>query len=232
MDTSKLAVPKFTSKNKLFYYVNKYGFFHTIFSYIGRYNQPFWNFIGQFITSTYINQWQAQTPIEKRILNLGGGGNCLAGCLTVDIDPRADAYVDITKKLPFPDCSINAIFCEEAIEHIDLKLGLQLLRECFRILKPGGIIRLTTPDLTYFANRVTQSLNCCDQINEVFYGHGHCYLYTQEALQFYCQEIGFTNLKMSFYQDSGSKLGYLDSHADRFNHLPEITQYLEAEKLD
>jgi predicted SAM-dependent methyltransferase len=232
MKISKLTAPSFANQNKLVYYVNKYGFLHTIFSYVGRYNQTFWNFIGQSITSGYINQWQVKTPIEKRILNLGGGGNCLTGCLTVDIDPRADAYVDITKKLPFPNCSVNAIFCEEAIEHIDLKCGLQLLQECYRILEPGGSIRLTTPDLNYFASRVSQSLNCCDEINEVFYGHGHCYLYTRETLQCYCQEVGFTNLKMSFYQDSASKLGYLDSHANRFNHLPEITQYLEAEKPD
>lgn len=218
--------------NKLSYYFNKYGLFHTFFSFIGRYNQQFWNLIGFSVTSPYINKWKTQISVDKRTLNLGGGSNCLSGCLTVDIDPRADAYVDITKKLPFDDCSINAIFCEEAIEHVDLKCGLQLLRECYRILKPGGVIRLTTPDLNYFASKISESVAACSEINEVFYSHGHRYLYTREALLFYCQEVGFTNLKMSFYQDYESKLGYLDSHANRFNHIPEITQYLEAQKPD
>ncbi|MCJ8280233.1 MAG: hypothetical protein MJK14_10065 [Rivularia sp. ALOHA_DT_140] len=109
-------------------------------------------------------------------------------------------------------------------------MGCQLLKECYRILKPYGIIRLTTPDLNWFSSRVSQSIKTCHKINNVFYNHGHRYLYTREALHFHTQQVGFINLKMSTYKDPNSKLGYLDSHADRFSHPPEISQYLEAQK--
>lgn len=220
---------KSTLPSRLLYYQRKYGFLHAVFSYVGRYNMPFWKLIGPVVTASYIRRWlETANPC---ILNLGGGSNCLEGCLTVDIDPRADAYVDITKRLPFPDSSVDAIFCEEVFEHFDIQLGCHLLRECRRILKPGGVIRLTTPCLNWFASQVLKSsTTACDEINAIFYGHGHRYLYTQEALQFYCHEAGLINLRMSTYQDLESSLSYLDSHADRFNHLPEMSQYLEAQK--
>lgn len=213
---------------KFSYHRRKYGLTHTICSYIGRYNQTFWDLVAPAIARNYISHWEA--TVQNRIINLGGGNHHIDGCLTVDIKPRADAYVDITKPLPFADNSIDAIFCEEVIEHINLELGCQLLKECYRILKPDGVIRLTTPDLNWFAGRVSQSIKTCNKINGVFYNHGHHYLYTREALQFYSQQAGFTNLKMSTYKDPNSKLGYLDSHADRFSHPPEISQYLEAQK--
>ena len=228
MDMPKVSKPPSSLISKLSYYQHKYGFFTAICSYVGRHNLLFWKLVGSVLTRSYIYRWQANT--EHRILNLGGGSNCIEGCLTVDIDPRADAYVDITKPLPFADASVEAIFCEEVIEHVDIQLGRKLLSECWRILKPGGIIRLATPDLNWFAKRISESTTTCDEINAIFYEHGHRYLYSQEALQFYCQEAGFINLRKSTYQDSESILGYLDSHADRFNHLPEMSQYLEAQK--
>ena len=174
-----------------------------------------------------MNAWKNNGA--AKILNLAGGGNCMEGCLTVDIDPRADAYVDITKPLPFFDNSMDAIFCEEAIEHISKDSGRRMLEECLRVLRPGGVLRITTPDLDYFARRALGEAEC-DEINDIFYLHAHAYLYTRRELQQTCKQIGFVSLRESSYQDSHSKLGYLDSHADRFGHFAEISQYLETEK--
>jgi predicted SAM-dependent methyltransferase len=195
---------------------------------LGRYNLYSWQLIGPIITKKYIDTWLKNT--ECRILNLGGGGHCIDECLTVDISPRVDAYVDITKPLPFYDSEFDAIFCEQAIEHISLESAKQLLKECWRILKPNGIIRITTPDLNWFTKRAVESIEFCDELNKIFYEHGHQYLYTRQALQYYGEQAGFINLRMSSYRDCESKLGYLDSHADRFNYLPEFSQYLEMQK--
>jgi predicted SAM-dependent methyltransferase len=216
--------------NKWNFYKKKYGFFHASFGYLGRYNLEAWKLVGSMVTRPYIQTWLKDTTNKYRILNLGGGGNCIDECLTVDIVPRADAYVDISKKLPFKNSSFDAIFCEEAIEHIPLLRAEGLLKECFRILRSGGVLRLSTPDLDYFAKKVLSSAYFCDEINEIFYEHGHCYLYTRQALHGRCLEAGFENIQLSSYQDPDSKLGYLDSHADRFNHPPEISQYLEMKK--
>ena len=149
-------------------------------------------------------------------------------CLTVDINVRADAYVDVTRPLPLRDESVGAIFCEEVIEHVDLPAGRRLLAECFRILRPGGALRLTTPDLEYFARGVLADPADPAEINAIFFDHGHRHLYTRESLIRECQVVGFVDALPSSYRDPNSKLGWLDSHADRFNHPPEISQYLEV----
>jgi predicted SAM-dependent methyltransferase len=213
---------------KLKYYAQKYGWIHASLSYLGRLSFPLWQILGPVITRPYIQQYFAQN--STIIINLGGGGNCLEGCLTVDVVARSDAYTDITKPLPFLDCSVDAIFCEEAIEHISLEQGKLLLQECFRILKPSGTLRLTTPSLNWFTSHIDDSVDFCSQFNDIFYGHGHQYIYTTQALTLYLKEAGFINVNESYYKDAQSKLGNLDSHADRFSHPPEMSQYLEAQK--
>jgi len=188
-----------------------------------------WAVVGRGATSRYLDRWLRTA--EPRIVNLGGGSNCMTGCLTADVDPRADVYVDITAQLPFPDSSVDAIFCEETIEHVDEKTGLGLLAECFRTLKAGGVIRITTPDLDHFLDRVVHGDPGAErELNDVFLKHGHKYLYTRGALADALSQQGFTRVRFSSYKDPNSRLGYLDSHADRFMHPPGISMYVEAEK--
>jgi predicted SAM-dependent methyltransferase len=210
-------------------YSRRYGAFHAALSYVGRWSPRLWKIIGRSVTAPYLGRWLRTQ--EVRNVNLGGGSNCIPDCLTVDTDPRADAYVDITAPLPFPDSSIDGIFCEEAIEHVDKGSAFSLLAECFRTLKPGGVIRVTTPDLDYFIRRALEDKPGADsEINDAFLSHGHRHLYTRNALGNAISEAGFTGIRFSSYRDRGSSLGYLDSHADRFMHSPDISMYVEAEK--
>lgn len=213
--------------DKFTFYKDKYGFLHTCLSYIGRYNFRIWNLTGGLATKNYIKRYLSEH--QEAIVNLGGGGNCLEGVLTVDVSPRADAYVDITKSLPFKDSSIDGIFCEEVIEHVTYIDALKLLKECYRVLKPDGCIRLSTPSLEWFASNVLSGVDE-PSINEVFYNHGHRFIYSEKDLKSQCAQAGFVNLEMSKYKAGKSRLGYLDTHADRFNHPPEISHYLEMSK--
>ncbi|MCK5850531.1 MAG: methyltransferase domain-containing protein [Kiritimatiellae bacterium] len=210
-------------------YRKKYGVLHVVMSYLGRYCPFLWKMIGRCVTAGAIRKWlSANGP---KILNLGGGSNCLNGCLTVDIDPRADAYTDIRARLPFPDASVESVFCEEVIEHLNKHDGFKLLQECFRILVPDGVIRIITPDMDYFALNILESKDGADiAVNDVFLGHGHKYLYTRKGLKDCCLKAGFVNPVQSSYQNVDSLLGHLDSHADRFSHQPEISQYLDFRK--
>ena len=144
---------------KLNFYSKKYGLVHSLLSYAGIYNLGLWKIIGTQVTKSYRQKYLVNH--HPKILNLGGGGNCLEGCLTADITPRANIYVDITKELPFGDNSIDCIFCEEAIEHIKLDNAIFLLKECHRILKQGGFMRITTPNLDWFAENSIQSVDYC-----------------------------------------------------------------------
>src|SRR5437868_928144 len=74
-------------------------------------------------------------------LNLGAGGNILAGWHNHDLD------MDITKRLPFDDNTIDAIFIEHCLEHVHLHDAMRFLEEAHRVLVPGGMIRITVPSI-------------------------------------------------------------------------------------
>ena len=81
-------------------------------------------------------------------LQLGAGGNALEGWLSSDVFPQPyEIFVDVTRRLPFSDRSFSYVFSEHQIEHIFYPEGVFMLRECFRVLKPGGVLRIVTPDL-------------------------------------------------------------------------------------
>jgi SAM-dependent methyltransferase len=54
---------------------------------------------------------------------------------------------DVRRRLPFPDGSAKAVYASHLLEHLYLVEEEFLLRECFRILCPGGILRIVVPDL-------------------------------------------------------------------------------------
>ncbi|TVS19508.1 MAG: methyltransferase domain-containing protein [Gammaproteobacteria bacterium] len=80
-------------------------------------------------------------------LHVGCGPNRMPGWINTDFESGhpVDFDLDITKPLPFPDACLDAIYAEEVIEHVELDEGRIFLAEARRILKPGGVMRLTTP---------------------------------------------------------------------------------------
>src|SRR5262245_47838140 len=88
--------------------------------------------------------------VRPRKLQLGCGENLLAGWLNSDSEPldASVIWIDARRRLPFDDSSF-AVFSEHMIEHIEYLDGQALLRECFRIVRPGGRLRIATPDLRF-----------------------------------------------------------------------------------
>ena len=62
----------------------------------------------------------------------------------------ATAFVDLRKPLPWADEAASAIFLGEVLEHLTRDDAGRLLRECFRVLCPGGVLRLRVPDNARF----------------------------------------------------------------------------------
>lgn len=53
---------------------------------------------------------------------------------------------DVRRHLPWPSSSVTAIYAGEMLEHFTAADGLRFLGECFRVLAPGGVLRLRVPD--------------------------------------------------------------------------------------
>jgi predicted SAM-dependent methyltransferase len=86
-----------------------------------------------------------------RKLQLGAGGNDPTGWLNTDIAPKRDeVYLDATKRFPFPDGSFHYVFSEHMISVVSWKGGIAMLKECYRVLAPGGKLRVVTPNLAKF----------------------------------------------------------------------------------
>jgi predicted SAM-dependent methyltransferase len=60
---------------------------------------------------------------------------------------RGTIHVDVAKGLPYADGSAAYIYHSHLVEHLSRWQALALVRECARVLKPGGLMRVATPDL-------------------------------------------------------------------------------------
>ncbi len=112
-------------------------------------------------------------------LNLGCGGTRPIDDLWINIDNLHEQFpdlncperknmdaepnyknADLTKGIPFPDNSVDGIFSSHMIEHFDCFQAINFLKECFRSLKPGGVLRLSVPDPEIFHKLTVE--NCQD----------------------------------------------------------------------
>lgn len=64
--------------------------------------------------------------------------------------------------LPLPDCSTDVLYSSHMLEHLTREAAALFLQEAHRVLKVGGIIRLSVPDLRVLAEEYlsTGDANC------------------------------------------------------------------------
>lgn len=80
-------------------------------------------------------------------VQIGGGSHVLEGFVNVDIFEPADIIFDLREGVPFDNNSVNFIFSEHFMEHIDYPISVKkFVQECYRVLKDGGEIVVGVPD--------------------------------------------------------------------------------------
>jgi len=143
-------------------------------------------------------------------LNIGSNDVTLSGWTNIDIQNCADICVDVRKGLPFGTSTVDFIFSEHFIEHLDFGEGTNLFKECLRVLKPGGVIRTATVDLDYvigkyhsdWRNQVWMSHPAYEfiktsgmMLNVVFRSWGHLFVYNMEDLSLQLSGAGFRDVR-------------------------------------
>ena len=96
-----------------------------------------------------------------RFLNLGCGHRFHPEWENVDFSSAAPGVrtYDLRKGIPFPEASFNVVYHSHVLEHFPKGTALGFLRECHRVLKPGGVIRVVVPDLERIALLYLEALN-------------------------------------------------------------------------
>lgn len=151
-------------------------------------------------------------------LQIGAGPHHkLPGWLKTDLDPSwTTVYLDATKRFPFADDTFDYIVAEHIIEHISYEEALRMVRECYRVLRKCGVVRISTPDI-----KLTHRLMQCPltpelqryvlwsnqrygftdnpnsaihTVNRLHHEWGHRFLYDANTLTDVFRRSGFTEI--------------------------------------
>ncbi len=86
-------------------------------------------------------------------LNIGCGSRFHPAWTNIDANPISPnvQFHDCRAGLPFPDHSFDVVYHSHVLEHFAKTEAPRFVQECFRALRPGGIIRVAVPDLESLA---------------------------------------------------------------------------------
>jgi predicted SAM-dependent methyltransferase len=169
-------------------------------------------------------------------LIIGAGTVAVDGWFNTDLKPQLDTiyYMDAASPFPIDNSVFEYVFSEHLIEHLTRQQGSMMLKECFRVLKPGGKIRIATPNLEVllglyhdYANPLAQEYIkwITDKsirvsvykpsivINNAFHNWGHQFLYDGELLEMGLRDAGFMDIRQYTPRNSDdSNLKNLEIH--------------------
>jgi predicted SAM-dependent methyltransferase len=90
-----------------------------------------------------------------KFLNLGCGHHyCVEnGWVNLDFVSTGDSVLahNLVQGIPFSDNTFALVYHSHVLEHFSKNDGINLLKECCRVLKSGGILRIAIPDLEQIA---------------------------------------------------------------------------------
>lgn len=170
------------------------------------------------------------------LLQIGSENFTTAGWLATDLYPREKGveYLDATKRWPIPHDTLDAIHCEHMIEHVPYDGAVELSREAYRCLKPGGTIRIVTPDMQLIRRLLDGELpeyagwsngtatpprhtnNPIFTINRMMRDWGHTFIYDEDTLTALLHNAGFV------------RVGRLAPGVSDNPHLRDVDRHAEA----
>ncbi|MFH1506869.1 MAG: class I SAM-dependent methyltransferase, partial [Candidatus Omnitrophota bacterium] len=121
---------------------------------------------------------------------------------------KGKAVIGDARKLDFPDNYFDKAISSDFFEHLSAEDNVQVLKEIKRVVKPGGLIVLKTPNLTYLkfsrifkmSRRLLQFKNPFDVVipHTIGDGHQHIGLLTKTGIVNIIKAAGFLNFKFLY----------------------------------
>jgi SAM-dependent methyltransferase len=154
-------------------------------------------------------------------VHLGCGPHILEGW------ENHDADLDLRNPLPWSDQAVDFIFAEHVIEHLTTPEGVLFVRECCRVLRPGGVVRLSFPDPAKLMRLSAQEVGdyvrtlrgysvdvstLDDCLNLVLLGWGHQAAWTASLLGWVLNANGFQSRGGSYGVSDEPELNGIDGH--------------------
>lgn len=193
---------------------------------------------------------------RMRKLQIGCGENPLEGWLNSDLYPRSPRvfHLDASRPFPFPDGAFDYVFSEHMIACLSYSEGSAMLAECHRVLKPGGTIRISTPNLSFLIDLCREEKSDLQRdyiawsrdsfipdapcpshsfvVNNFMRAWGHRFIYDEETLRGSLERAGFDPItRLDVSQSAHAALRNLENVSrmpDGFLRLETLT--LEATK--
>lgn len=96
-----------------------------------------------------------------RLLNFGCGLALHPDWVNIDSSSVVPGVIehDLRRGLPFADDGFDAVYGSHVLEHLEPDAAARLLRECHRVLRPEGVVRIVVPDLEAIARLYLESLS-------------------------------------------------------------------------
>ncbi|HWO00916.1 MAG TPA: methyltransferase domain-containing protein [Blastocatellia bacterium] len=144
---------------------------------------------------------------------------------------------DLTKTLPYKDSSVDYVYTSHFLEHLELKDSHRLMSEVFRILKPGGIVRVVIPDLALGARQYIAALEANGgdadaaneflnwlQLNRSGLRDPHLWMYDAASLSGMLSTIGFSDVIVCEYRKGRVP------DCETLDNRPDDSLHIEARK--
>ena len=173
-----------------------------------------------------------RTRVER--LHIGSGPVVLPGWTNVDLEYHDGVHhvLDVRDGLPFD--GVSFLYAEHFLEHLSHDEGMRFLAECRAALTPGGVLRLSTPNLdwvwaTQYRQLSDDPVRDCFAINKSFRGWGHQFLYNEATLKSALHDSGFAEVRFCRYGESEHEaLRNLERHEKSLD-TPELPHVIIAE---
>ena len=82
---------------------------------------------------------------------------------------------DLSSGVPFPNANVDVVYHSHVLEHLVRDVSYGFIRECARVLRPGGLIRVVVPDFERYCRNYLDHVAICEKDMRVIGEHDNLF---------------------------------------------------------